>query len=380
MDPTPLTCRQFGAFLGVLARHTTWTTPRVSRQLAFWHAIALNIPNETLREDALATLASERLNSEGAALFAVLPRRRNEALVRLLVAYQTALDYLDTVTERPSADALLHGLQLHRALEEALDPGGPLSDYFLYRPADSDGGYLRSLVECCRTACSALPGYPGIREHAMRAGARLAVQVLNHDPTPARRDAALVAWARREFPAAVQTEWWEQTAAASSTLGLYALLALATEPAVDRDEVAAVDDAYHPWICMACTLLDCLVDRDEDALTGAHNYLDHYPSLEIALLRLHKIVALSATRARHLPRGRRHAIITTAMIAMYLSKDTARSPQLPPVSTGLARAAGTLVRIELPLLRALRLARRRPSPAALRASRLPLNTTICEKG
>lgn len=301
------------------------------------------------------TLARERLNTDGAALFCILPRSRNRTLLRLLVAYQILLDYLDTISERPCADPLANGAQLHLALHEALDPGGPVSDYYRHHPYSDDGGYLGVLVTTCRDCCERLAGYGSVRELAMREARRASVQILNHDPLPARRDRALAAWAARECPDPGDLAWYELTAAASSSVWIHALLALVADrpPAGDAD-IARAHDAYFPWITAASTLLDAFVDQADDVAAGNHSYVAHYPSPEAARERLCEIVFESARRARALRRGTRHALIATGMVSMYLSKDSARDPALRDDARAILAAAGSLPRVQLPILRVMR--------------------------
>ena len=261
--------RDLRALILVYMRELLWIGPQVAREVRRWRERAAAIVDPALREDALLSLEHERLNIEGAALFAVLPQRRDLTLVRVLVAYQVVLDYLDTLCERIGGHPPDAGLALHAALVEALDPALPITNHYrlLPWPAD-DGGYLAALVEACRVGCAQLSGFDQVRPLAVRAAERFVVQVPNHDPSPARRDAALLAWAVHEFPQGSPVRWFEEAAAASSTLGIHALLALASERLADPCEADAVDAAYAPWICAASTLLDSFVDQDEDRRDG----------------------------------------------------------------------------------------------------------------
>jgi tetraprenyl-beta-curcumene synthase len=346
--------RQSCAFLCVAARELTWVIPLVARELKSLRRCAQAIPDVTLRELALDTLRRERLNAEGAALFAVLPGRRSRPLLRLLVNFQVALDYLDTLSEGLTVESLPHGFQLHRALVEALDPHSRVSDYYRYQPWLDDGGYLTSLVMTCRRSCGQLPSYASVREEALRASGRLDVQVINHHALPMRRDVALAAWADREYGACTGKSWFELTAAASSTLGLFALLSLAADEVVDSSDVIEIEAAYDSWISAACTFLDSFVDQADDARSGNHSYIAHYPSPEVARERLCEIVHESARRARALRRGTRHALIATGMVSMYLSKDSAREPPLRDDAEAILAAAGSLPRIQLPIMRIMR--------------------------
>ncbi|MGN6189565.1 MAG: DUF2600 family protein [Conexibacter sp.] len=353
-DPTPLSRRQIAALLAVSGRELTWIQPGVAQEVRAWRGRAQRIPDPALRRDALVTLRRERLNTEGAALFAVLPRRRNRTLLRLLAVYQIMLDYLDSISERPSLDPIANGRQLHLALVDALAPGEPISDYYAHHPARGDGGYLRDLVTTCRSLCGSLVGFETVRARAQRAARAATVQILNHDPDPIRRDRALAAWAQREFPRQREAAWFELTAAASSSLWILALLALAADPTTTAEDVDAAERVYVPWVCAASTLLDAFVDQADDAATGNHNYLAHYPSRQVAVERLAHIVWRSASGARQLRRGTRHALIAAGMVAMYLSKDAARQPPLRDDTRLILRAAGSLPQVQVPIMRTIR--------------------------
>lgn len=353
-NPTPLGWSQTAALAAVAARELTWVLPTVSEEVAGWRRLAGDVPAEQPRADAQANLCSSRLNTEGAALFAVLPRRRHGELVRALVAYQVALDYLDTVSEHVVPRQRAHGRQLHRALVEALDPGGRVSDYYGYSRGQEDGGYLRALVEATRGGCARLPCYELVRARAMASSQRMAVQSLNHEPHPRRREAALRAWAAAEFPGREELAWFEWTAASCSSLATLALLALAADPQLREEDVAAAEAVYFPWVCAASTLLDAYVDQASDRAEGSHSYVGYYDSDAEMVDRLCEIVHRSVDGARRLRGGERHALIAAGMVAMYLSKASARTPALRGATRRIARAAGSLPHVQLPIMRAMR--------------------------
>lgn len=353
MNPTPLRPTQLRALVAVAFRELTWTLPNVSREVERWRRRAESIPDPALRHDALASLANERLNLEGAALFAILPRHRDLNLLRLAVAYQVALDYLDRTSERPAADPIANGRQLHLALTDALQPGTSPADYYRHHCSHDDAGYLADLVRSCQRRCTRLPAYDRVRERALAAARRVDVQIHNHDPDPLRRDTDLAAFAASAFPGRPE-RWFELTAASSSTVGIHALLALAADAATTADDVTAVDAAYAFSICAASTLLDSLVDRREDAATGNHSYVSHYADLGEATDRICSIVAQSCAEARALRRGPRHALIAAGVVAMYLSKDDAYDPAIGPATRRILTSAGSLPRIQRPIMRTLR--------------------------
>lgn len=330
----------------------------MAREVKRWRRLAASIPDPGIRADALAALRDKRFNAEGAGLFAALPKRRDPILLGLLVAYQILLDYLDTVSERPAPDPLANGRQLHLALIDALDPHGRTSDYYRHHPQHGDGGYVRALVQTCRDACLSLPAYASVSSLALQAAASCSVQGLNHDPDPVRRDRTLEQWARGAFPRAAGVSWWELAAAASSTLGIHALLALAADPSCARRDAEEIGAAYMPWICAASTMLDSYVDEDEDAANHGHSYLAHYPSAPIAQRRTRELVRRSLLEARRLRSGSRHALIAAGMVAMYLSSDGARAPGRRSTTWAFVRAGGVVTMLLLPVLRLWRIAYR----------------------
>jgi tetraprenyl-beta-curcumene synthase len=324
----------------------------VAREVRGWHARASIVPDEALRADALRSLKSKRASTDGAALFWTLPDGRSPNLLRLLVAFEVMADFLDNVSERGVQGGPANGIQLHVALSEALDPGAPVSAYYDHHPWREDGGYLGALVGACRERCAQLPHYGNVRSRAIRAATLARMLGLNHESDPLLRDTALREWAQRETRHWGELAWFESTAAASGWLTVLALLALAAgggEP--EEGRVRATCAAYLPWISLVATMLDSYADQAQDAAAAQHSYIAHYPCAEEAVERVCEIVHEAARRARALPDGARHTVIVACMIAMYLSKDSSRTPQLRASTRRLAAAGGSLPRLLMPVLR-----------------------------
>jgi tetraprenyl-beta-curcumene synthase len=355
LNPLPLSPQQVWVLLSAVARELLWGLKAVSREMSAWRIRALMIPDAAIREDALNSIELKRENADGAALFSILPARRNLSLLRLLVAYQIIWDFLDSVSERGACEGTKNGRQLHKALVEALDPASPISDYYRFHPWRDDGGYLRKLVETCRANCAALPSYGRLRPLVVREARRAQVQALNHDADPAERDEALRRWAEREFAGEQRLSWFELSSAASASLAVHAFLALAARPACTDAEVKQACDAYFPWISGTATMLDSYVDQVEDELAGNHRYVEHYGNRALASERLRALVGRSVVEARRLRDGHRHAVIASCMVAMYLSKDSARTPDMRASTASFVDAGGSLTRLLLPVLRLWRI-------------------------
>jgi tetraprenyl-beta-curcumene synthase len=352
-DPTPLTRAQIAAVVHSASRELSWGLREVARETRAWRTLAELIPDGPIRDDALNSLQRKRGHADGAALFSVLSESRNGELIRLLVAYETILDFIDNVSERHAS--LSNGRELHLALVDALEPDRPMSDYYRHHPWDDDHGYLEALVEFCRRGCRSLPSYERVRPLLTQTAQRMQVLALNHLRDPAGRDASLRQWVAQELPGESELHWFELTAAASASLVVLALLTLATEADVGDREIVETYAAYWPWVSLAATMLDSYVDQQEDTRTGNHSYVAHYPSAEVAARRVSECIEQSARSVFALRHGHRHAVIVCCMIAMYLSKDSARAREMDSTTRCLVRAGGSLAQMLLPVLRAWRI-------------------------
>lgn len=357
----PLSRPQWSALLAAAGRELAWGLRAVSHEVRYWRSLATEIPDASLRRDALSALDEKRGHTDGAAMFWTIPRRRDLNLLRTLVRYELLQDFLDSATEVGASLGPFAAEQLYLSLFDALDPGREISDYYLHHRERRDGGYLRLLVEGCRHGCRALPGHAAVRPLLMREAERASVLVVNHCADPDVRDARLRAWAARHLAGEHEARWFELTAAASGWITTHALLALASSEATTIDAAEATHAAYFPWLAMTLTMLDSYVDQAEDRDAGNHSYVAHYDSSQLATGRLCETITRSARAVVALPDGERHGVLLASMIALYLSKDSARSPTLRTMTADIAEAGGTLTRLLLPILRLWRIANRQRS-------------------
>lgn len=354
--------RSVAAVLDVAAAFATlgcyWlrVVPQARYELRRWRRLAHAIPTTELRTFALETLSGEAMNSEAAAVFAVLaPRRYRSTLTRLAVAYQVMYDYLDTLSEH--AESATASLQLHTALTAALEPdtSGGDPDYYARHRVNDDGGYLRALVRACRTSIAALPAASLVRPFARQAAVRCAcAQSYTH---VAHRDGAqqLQTWAEETVKRQnLAYLWWEVGAAGISSLGIHALLAAAAHADLGEDEPQLIDAAYFPSVCALSTLFDSLIDAGEDAITGNHSYLGYYVDAAAAGTRLVTIVHEAVNRLDRLRGARLHRTILAGVAAFYLSAATARAGDANTITEQTLAALGSAI---LPILWTLRLRR-----------------------
>jgi tetraprenyl-beta-curcumene synthase len=358
------------------ARYLLLVLPAATHELDYWRARASEIPNLSLRRTAQESLV-KRGNIEGAALFATLaPAASRAQALRALVAFQTAYNYLDTLSEQPSDSPLTNARQLHLALPSALlagaprraadaphrapndaqrDPSPSCLDFYAHSPERDDGGYLRGLLETCRGALAELPSYAAVASDAQAAAARIVeFQALNLSDADGGH-AALHGWASRLAPPGGGRAWWETAAAAGSSLPVYALIAAAASPDLDSCQVDAIHSAYFPWIGALHSLLDSLVDRREDEAGGRRCLLDYYGSTTNAAAGLAGLAVQACNATRDLPRASAQRVIVTSMCSYYLSAPECRTAEAFAIDAALTEALGHELTATVALFRSKRL-------------------------
>jgi tetraprenyl-beta-curcumene synthase len=347
-------------FAVTVARYLTLVLPQVRGELAQWRRQAQAIPNPRLRDTAERALA-KRGNIEGAALFATLvPAAHRATAVRALVAFQTAYNYLDALSELPSDQPVANGEQLHQALLTALGGVGsesPHPDYYALNPDRGDGGYLDAIVDACAQAVQRLPSFAALAPLARCAAARIVdFQALNLNERQGGQH-ALKQWANELTPSSNGLAWWETAAAAGSSLSVHALIAAAASPDLAPHDAREIDSAYYPWVGALHSLLDSLVDRREDHVHAHRSLLEHYHSPADAAIRFSTLAGRATDATSRLPKSQAHRVIATAMCSYYLSAPECDTAEAQTVTRALTRALGVPLRVAIVMFRVRRLFR-----------------------
>jgi tetraprenyl-beta-curcumene synthase len=325
--------------------------PAVGKEIKGWEGRARAIPDENLRTVALQVQRSKRGNLEGAAAFAAFaPRSRRAAVVRAQVTLQSIYDYADTLAEQPHDDPISNSQQLHQALLRALEPTRAQLDYYAYHSSCQDGLYLPAIVESCRSALDTLPSWPCV----VPAANRFAMRIVNYQtfnvPVPGVDD-PLKAWATNETPARLELRWWETAASAGSSLGIFALVALAARRSLTSAEAEAIEDVYFPWVGALHSLLDSLIDMEEDSTQGERNLVAQYVSAREAAVRMRVLARESRHRVELLPNAAPHRLVLAGMISFYLSAREAQLPGVRLATEYILRDSGAIALLARQMLR-----------------------------
>lgn len=356
----PLVARMSKAL--VLANIRYWITvaPLVRARLDYWRRRADGIPDPALRQVALVNLREEGFNAQATATLATLaPGPYRRPVTEAIVALQIIYDYLDSLVERPLANPMEDSRHLYRAFLDAIAPEREArGDYYPPTHECSDGGYLRELVDTVRGALARLPSQTAIAEVSAGAAERCAEAQSRAHGAASLDDAQLEQWAR-ESSVDTQLEWREFLAGAvSSGLALHALVALAADPRASREQALAVDALYLS-LCALTTLLDGLVDHEQDLLSsGRPGYLRYYRDRDKLAQGLGGVIDRAIRQTRELPDAPHHLVTLVGIVAYYASAPTADSEFARPVMQRVTRDLAPAIGPILALMRTWRAARR----------------------
>lgn len=329
--------------------------PAVAREVRGWRRRARVIPDADLRAVALVVLRTKRSNLEGAAAFAAFtPRRHRATVIRAQVALQGIYDYVDALAEQAKDDPICNSHQLHQAVSRALEPTAPHTDYYAHQASRDDGRYLVALVDACRAALISLPSQLLIAAAAIRFARRVISYQSFNMPVSQLGSDPLKTWAADETPACLDLHWWETAASAGSSLGIFALFAVAADSSATPRDVQAIEDAYFPWIGALHSLLDNLIDIEEDRHDGQRNFFAQYASPREAASRLRMLTKESIRRIGTMPNAVPHKLVFAGMVASYLSAREARLPGVQLATEHILNASGGLAAVALVILRARR--------------------------
>ncbi len=351
----PVTTHQLRALTISAGRELVWGLCEVKAELSLWRTRADAIPDPSTRDHALAAMDEGRVLVDGAALFWILPPRRRLDLLRLLVAFQTLLNFFDLAFEREARGPDRRPGSWMWLAREALDLTRPPPERAIKARLGNDGGFLSALVMACRGGCATLPNYQHARGLLVREATRSRAFEIEHDRDAPRRSATMQAHVAQHFSGVTGMAWWELVGGASALLTAMVVLALAADEATTPYDLLQAADAYV-WVASAAALLDSYVDRPDDVSNGSHNWFDYYPTEEHATRRAAELLNGAVRRISALRNAERHMVIVASMAALALSSDTARRTDMREATAAMARSGGGTTRLLIPVLRAWRVA------------------------
>lgn len=344
----------------LLANTRYWSSvaPLVRRELERWRRRARAIEDPSLRALALHKLRQEGFNAEVAATLATLaPRAHRARTVEAIVALEILFDYLDGLTESPSQDAPGDSLLLFGAFTDAVTASRtPTRDYYRLHPRTRDGGYLQALAATVRAALAGLPARDEVADVLIRGAERAAAAQIQIHSASIEGPLALERWATLQA-SGTAFEWREFLAgAASSVLAVHAVIAAAANRGTTYEQAVAIDRAYMS-IAVLPTVLDSLIDYDDDTATGRPGYVQLYDDRAALGGRLARVAREAVTQARTAPNGAHHVMTLVGVVAYYASAPSAHSELARPITARIERELRPLITPTLGVMRVWRAAK-----------------------
>ncbi len=326
--------------VSILGRYTLHIVRQVKKRLKYWENEARSCPDEELRKQALASIRTKGFHCYGGSVFALCHPDGQPVLLDLIIAYQTLCDYLDNLCDRTSYINASAFRKLHRSLLDALCPDRAMSNYYASFIFKDDGGYITKLVQTCRGCLAELPSYAVVRPEVLKlAKFYIDLQILKHLEMEVR-ERSLSSWAKKHLSAFPSIQWQEFSAAAGSTLGIFALFVHAVNKDRRPDSGQKVLDIFFPWICGLHILLDYFIDQEEDRTGGDLNFVSYYANTNDIFERLTVFIECSIQKCKDYEYPLFLKTVIQGLLGMYLSDAKVRKQGYDRTAKQLMEASG----------------------------------------
>lgn len=312
-----------------------------------------------MRAFALRKLSEESFNAEVAATLATLaPRAHRERVIEAIVALEVLYDFLDGLTESPSHEAPGDGARLFTALTDAVSPTiAHGRDYYREHSRPGDGGYLQELTTAVQQAVAGLPASGVLAELMGASAARAAAAQLQIHGASLSGEQRPEAWAKLHA-AGTSLQWREFLAgAASSVLVAHALIVAAADRRTTPEQGLELDRIYLS-ISVLPTILDSLVDHEQDMRGGQAGYARYYEDPTVLAMRLASVIENAVRDAGGARNGPHHVMTLVGVVAYYASAASANNALARPVTDRLTRQLRPLITPTLAVMRVWRAAKR----------------------
>ena len=315
--------------------------PAVGMLLTNWREKAKLIPNPELRQQALNSISDKMFHCEGGAILTLLAGPHQKKAMEFVVAYQTISDYLDNLCDRSTSLNEKDFRALHESMFHALTPGAVPENYYRFREEQDDGGYLASLVLTCQSVLSEIKAYPDITKELIGlAEIYCDLQVHKHVVVH-EREPRLISWFEEYQSILPEITWYEFSACAGSTLGIFCLVSYAFQGNFTKESAAAIKKGYFPWLQGLHILLDYFIDQDEDKLEGDLNFCTYYKNEQHMLERMIYFAKKAEKSCAKLPNSKFHRLIQRGLLGIYLAdKKVSESPVIKQMASKLVKVGG----------------------------------------
>lgn len=292
--------------------------PAVKHELDYWKRRASEIPDQELRTQALASIESKRFHCQGGAVYALSADARWTEAIQFIVAYQTISDYLDNLCDRSTSLDPDDFRLLHQSMIDSLVPGGSIKDYYGLRGQPDDGSYLEDLVRTCQKTISTLDNYDEIQDYLLLLNQLYCdLQVYKHVRLD-ERIPRLQKWYTEKLEDRSNLSWYEFSAAAGSTLGIFCIVSYSMGRRVTAELAERIWHGYFPYMQGLHILLDYYIDQQEDIEERDLNFCSFFDNDTHLKRRFTFFIEQAKKHVQNLPDHRFHEMIQQGLIGLYL--------------------------------------------------------------
>ncbi|WP_174614095.1 tetraprenyl-beta-curcumene synthase family protein [Virgibacillus ihumii] len=292
--------------------------PAVRDELDYWKRRAAQIPDQELRTQALASMEAKRFHCQGGSVYALLAGNKWKEAIRFIVAYQTISDYLDNLCDRSTSLNPDDFRLLHQSMVDALIPDNDMKDYYRLRDEHTDDAYLTDLVQTCRKTIRTLDNYDEIRDYLLHLNQLYCdLQVHKHVRLD-ERIPRLQKWYLEKMGDQAKLSWFEFSAAAGSTLGIFYLVSYSLGKRVPAQLAERIWCGYFPYMQGLHILMDYYIDQQEDIEEADLNFCSFYDDQAHLKRRISFFIEQANKHARHLPDHRFHEMVQQGLVGLYL--------------------------------------------------------------
>ncbi|MEK3887663.1 tetraprenyl-beta-curcumene synthase family protein [Bacillus sp. FSL K6-3431] len=293
--------------------------PSVHAELAYWKKRAEEIPNQELKEQALASIEHKTFHCEGGSIMALTALEKRESAIKFIVAYQTISDYLDNLCDRSTSLDPKDFTALHESMMDALSVGELPKSYYRLRDDQDDGGYLAELMQTCQSVLSNVANYETIKPFLVELCQYYCDLQIHKHVRKEEREERLKSWYAQNKSNLPEMGWHEFSACSGSTLGIFCLVSYALRSDFEAKHADMIRDGYFPYIQGLHILLDYFIDQDEDRECGDLNFCFYYANEEELFTRLIHFLNEADRHTSELPDTKFHKLINRGLIGVYLS-------------------------------------------------------------
>jgi tetraprenyl-beta-curcumene synthase len=315
--------------------------PAVHQELAYWKSRAEKIPNQELRNQALASIEHKTFHCEGGGILALTAKGDYQKAVKFIVAYQTISDYLDNLCDRSTSLDPADFTALHESMSDALLLQAEEKNYYRLRDDQDDDGYLHDLSETCRSVLRELDHYDFIKDYLQELCRYYCDLQVNKHVVKEERVPRLKNWFNYYQDKLPEMEWYEFSACSGSTLGIFCLVSYAMREDFHLEDARNIRKGYFPYIQGLHILLDYFIDQEEDIIGGDLNFCTYYNSEETLFKRLKHFVIEADRHTEFLPHKKFHQLINRGLLGIYLSDAKVRKQKnVRKLARGIIKSGG----------------------------------------